>query len=410
MAFAALQWQASNSKNQLVLGPNGQQAVLSAENFGQISVIKLPDPGTATTNFILEDSKLGSQTVKGNLVVTGTVTSSGGSGGDELLNGNLVFNNAADREITWNADQTADGSSLSILGNSSDGGNGGDVNITSGAALSGSKAAGDVNISGADGFGTGAGGDVILTGGLGGLSGGGGNITLLAGEPGATSGDGGNVKVTANNATGTGLGGQVTIDAGNGGTAQTGGKVAITAGDGKTTGVGGAIELTGGAGGASGAGGALTLLSGGAAGAASGAVNIDVGLGTTNGDINIGAGANAPATITIGKSSMTGNVTVAKTLTLGTAGTQLQMKGGAATDFIGTVTLVAGTATVLNTNIAATDRILLSRHLLNASPAVGFLTYVINAGVSFVITSYTAAAAVANTDVTTVDYVIVRQV
>lgn len=87
------------------------------------------------------------------------------------------------------------------------------------------------------------------------------------------------------------------------------------------------------------------------------------------------------------------------------------MDGGAVTDNIGQVTLVAGVGTVLNTNIAATDRILLSRAGIGASTALGTLSYVINAGVSFVVTSRNPADATAQTaDVSVISYVIVRQV
>jgi phage baseplate assembly protein gpV len=98
MAFQALQYQANASKNQLVLGQNGQKAVISAEQFGQVSTVKIPDPGTATADFVLTSVASGSQTINGNLTVTGTVTSSGGSSsGDFDLTGDLVFSNAADR-------------------------------------------------------------------------------------------------------------------------------------------------------------------------------------------------------------------------------------------------------------------------------------------------------------------------
>lgn len=83
------------------------------------------------------------------------------------------------------------------------------------------------------------------------------------------------------------------------------------------------------------------------------------------------------------------------------AGKQLRVEGGAATDFIGTATLVGGTATVLNTNIDAADRIFLSRSTTGGTE--GTLSYVINAGVSFVITSSSG------TDTSTIAYFIVRQ-
>ena len=93
------------------------------------------------------------------------------------------------------------------------------------------------------------------------------------------------------------------------------------------------------------------------------------------------------------------------------AGKQLQIEGGAATDFIGTATLVSGTVTVANTNIAATDRIIPFLISANASTVLGRLTYTISAGTSFTITSKDPSTP-ANTltgDVSTVGYLIVRQ-
>jgi len=71
-------------------------------------------------------------------------------------------------------------------------------------------------------------------------------------------------------------------------------------------------------------------------------------------------------------------------------GGTLRVQGGAVTDFIGTAVLgAAGTATVLNTNIAGSDRIFLSRSFTDGTP--GFLTYAITPATNFVITSSTGA-------------------
>ncbi len=104
-----------------------------------------------------------------------------------------------------------------------------------------------------------------------------------------------------------------------------------------------------------------------------------------------------------------GNFNVAGNLALTSVATQFIMNGGAATDFIGQATLIAGTVTVANTNIAAGDRIFLTRSALNGSPALGFPITTISAGAGFDIDSYTALGAAAATDVSTFDYVIVRQ-
>ena len=161
------------------------------------------------------------------------------------------------------------------------------------------------------------------------------------------------------------------------------------------------------------------------------AVNVNSGTGacawtTTNGAfslvtgtgaINVGADA-AAKTITIGNTTGatavnitagSGSVNCATDFNLTSVATKITMNGGAATDFIGTATLVAGTVTVNNTNIAAGDRIMITRSALNASPALGFLIYTISAGASFTVSSLSAAGAAVNTDVSSFTYVIVRQ-
>ena len=105
-----------------------------------------------------------------------------------------------------------------------------------------------------------------------------------------------------------------------------------------------------------------------------------------------------------GKVSVTG-----ANLSLGTAAMQFEMTGGAATDFIGQGTLVAGTVTISNTNIAAGDRIFVTRNALNASPELGDFITTISAATSFTVASYDAAGALANTDVSGFDYFIVRE-
>lgn len=195
-AFAASQWQGTGSKNQLVLGLNGQQAVLSAEDFGQTSTIQIPDPGQSKSSFVLTSSAAGSQTIEGNLTVSGTLTSSGGSNIHELLlNGDLVFSNATDRAIRFDATkQGTDGVDLNVLGNDSNGGAGGNVSVTGGQATSGAKAGGSVVISG--GKATGTGGELKLIGGEGVTLGG--DVTIISGK--ATGGVGGNVTIDVGNA------------------------------------------------------------------------------------------------------------------------------------------------------------------------------------------------------------------
>lgn len=110
--------------------------------------------------------------------------------------------------------------------------------------------------------------------------------------------------------------------------------------------------------------------------------------------------------------TVTGSLTSSGNIIINGAATQLRVHGGAVTDFIGTATLVLGTVTVANTNIAAGDRIYLSRVSINGSTALGMYTYTISAGASFTVTSVDPATP-ANTlvaDISIFTYFIVRQV
>jgi len=97
---------------------------------------------------------------------------------------------------------------------------------------------------------------------------------------------------------------------------------------------------------------------------------------------------------------------------LSSVATQLQMNGGAVTDFIGQATLASGTVTVANTNISATDRIFLTRAALNSSTALGELTVTAQtASTSFVITAIDPSDGTSTItgDTSIVNYVIIRQ-
>lgn len=94
------------------------------------------------------------------------------------------------------------------------------------------------------------------------------------------------------------------------------------------------------------------------------------------------------------------------------AATQLQVEGGAVTDFIGTATLALGTTgAIANTNIAAGDRIFIQRIAANASTLLGELSYTISAGASFTITALETATPGDTEvgDLSTVAYFIVRE-
>ncbi len=94
------------------------------------------------------------------------------------------------------------------------------------------------------------------------------------------------------------------------------------------------------------------------------------------------------------------------------AAKQLRVHGGAATDFVGSATLSSGTVTVLNTNIAATDQIYITRKSVNGSTTLGELTYTISGATSFTITSVILGtpASTQTADTSVVSYFIVRQV
>lgn len=124
--------------------------------------------------------------------------------------------------------------------------------------------------------------------------------------------------------------------------------------------------------------------------------------------ITLGSSSAAPGSFTTVTAS--GDITsTAGDLVLSGAGSQIQVEGGAVTDSIGSTTLALGTATVLNTSIAAGDRIIAFHIDPGLSTAIGTLSYTISAGVSFTINSLDAAAAVEAGDLSTVGYLIVRQ-
>lgn len=137
-------------------------------------------------------------------------------------------------------------------------------------------------------------------------------------------------------------------------------------------------------------------------------------LGATDieGTTTINTTSTATTTIgnTTGGTAITGDETVTGNINIDGAGHKLSIHGGAVTDFIGTATLVAGTVTIANTNILATDRVFVTRNALNGSPVLGFLDVTITAGTSFTVASFTAADAAAITDVSSFSYVIFRQI
>lgn len=113
-----------------------------------------------------------------------------------------------------------------------------------------------------------------------------------------------------------------------------------------------------------------------------------------------------------GAAQFDSTVTAGGDIIMSAVATKLQMNGGAVTDFIGQATLSSGTVTIANTNIAAGDRIMLTRADANSSTALGLLTITAQtASTSFVITALDPSdgSTTITGDVSIVNYVIVRQ-
>lgn len=106
-------------------------------------------------------------------------------------------------------------------------------------------------------------------------------------------------------------------------------------------------------------------------------------------------------TSAFGGGNILGPTSVNGTLSLPLPATQLQVEGGADTDFIGLTILAVGTVTISNTNISDDDRIFIQRVASSGTP--GTLTYTITAGVSFTINSSSGS------DASILTYFIVRQ-
>jgi len=89
-------------------------------------------------------------------------------------------------------------------------------------------------------------------------------------------------------------------------------------------------------------------------------------------------------------------------------GSALLVGSGAVTSFAGDGTLVAGVLAIANTNIAATDIVLVQRIDANSSTAIGFPSYTIVANTSLTITSLAANATTETADVSNIAYVIIK--
>lgn len=138
-------------------------------------------------------------------------------------------------------------------------------------------------------------------------------------------------------------------------------------------------------------------------------------ISATTGNVSAGAAVSATTTVTAGTgiTATTGNITAsAGNVVINGAGKFLAIHTGAATDFLGTLTLTSGTVTVSNTNIATGDIILLTRIATNASTTLGMETYTISNGVNFVVTAKIIGtpASTQTGDASTFGYIIVRPV
>ncbi|NJL54156.1 hypothetical protein HC928_02570 [bacterium] len=139
-------------------------------------------------------------------------------------------------------------------------------------------------------------------------------------------------------------------------------------------------------------------------------LNGDSGSATpTAGGITIAGGVNlttsaTASTVTVALDSSVSGLTSLET-------DVLEIPGGTATDFIGTATLTAGTVTIANTNIAATDHISLQHVAPNTSTTLGVLMYTIDPGVEFTINSHILGTpgSIQTGDLSDVSYLIVRQ-
>jgi len=116
-------------------------------------------------------------------------------------------------------------------------------------------------------------------------------------------------------------------------------------------------------------------------------------------------------TTDFGSESFFGPMTINGNILMPQPSTQLQMEGGADTDFIGQVTLTTGTATVSNTNISSTDKIFLQREGIGASTDLGVLDISITDSTSFTITSLRPGnpGSTETDDLSIINYFIVRQ-
>lgn len=149
----------------------------------------------------------------------------------------------------------------------------------------------------------------------------------------------------------------------------------------------------------------------------------DIDIVATGSSVNITSTEADANAIVISASNAAGNINLntaggnvvatGGNVIINSAAKQLQVQGGAVTDFIGTATLTNGTTgAIANTNIAAGDRIFIQRTAVNASSVLGMLVYSISAATSFTITSRIVGTPGSNetNDQSSLTYFIVREI
>lgn len=122
-----------------------------------------------------------------------------------------------------------------------------------------------------------------------------------------------------------------------------------------------------------------------------------------------GTDTNIPITL---KPKGSGSLVIDATqLSLTQGASKIGIKGGADTDFIGTAVLVAGTKTIVNSNISLNDRIFATRAGIGTSTALGILEILTTAGVNFEIRAVQPGTpgSLETGDTSIVDYFIVRK-
>lgn len=128
--------------------------------------------------------------------------------------------------------------------------------------------------------------------------------------------------------------------------------------------------------------------------------------------LSLPAALQAPGSVSAGTTITAGTdlASTAGNVLINGSAKQLRVKGGAATDFIGDSVLVAGTVTILNTNIAAGDQVYVTRYDINGSTAIGMFETTITPATSFTINARKADATIEANDVSKVKYFIVRAI